>query len=345
MKIRNTIILKLVVLVLLIGNSFAQIEVKEVESIGFTVSDINKAVDFYSKVLTFQKISEYEISGDGFEHLEGVFGAKAKVVKMKLGDEVIELTEYSAPKGNPIPVDSKSNDKWFQHIAIVVSDMQKAYDHLIESGVVSSSTEPQTLPKWNKNAADIQAFYFKDPDNHNLEIIYFPSGKGNPKWQMNKEKLFLGIDHTAIVVSNTERSLEFYKDLLGLSIAGGSENYGTEQEHLNNVFGARLKITTLKSESGPGIEFLEYITPAGGRNTSVDVKANDVVHWQVNLSVSDLSDTYHTYKSNYSYFVSNDVINLNDKNSGIKKGILLRDPDLHGVRLIEKFSDENVGFK
>jgi catechol 2,3-dioxygenase-like lactoylglutathione lyase family enzyme len=65
-------------------------------------------------------------------------------------------------------------------------------------------------------------------------------------------KLFLGIDHTAIVVSNTENSLKFYRNLLGLRVAGQSENYGTEQEHLNNVFGARLLITGLKADKGPG---------------------------------------------------------------------------------------------
>ena len=59
-----------------------------------------------------------------------------------------------------------------------------------------------------------------------------------------------GIDHTAIVVANTEASLKFYRDALGLQIAGTSENYGTEQEHLNNVFGARLRITSLRAGSG-----------------------------------------------------------------------------------------------
>lgn len=68
--------------------------------------------------------------------------------------------------------------------------------------------------------------------------LQFPEGKGDAKWQ-RKDRLFLGIDHTAIVVSNTEASLKFYRDVLGLHIAGTSENYGTEQEHLNNVFGAR----------------------------------------------------------------------------------------------------------
>ena len=44
-----------------------------------------------------------------------------------------------------------------------------------------------------------------------------------------------------------------------MTIAGTSENYGVEQEHLNNVFGARLRITALRAARGPGVELLEYL--------------------------------------------------------------------------------------
>ena len=43
-----------------------------VDSVAITVSDLDRSVDFYSKVLNFQKISEYEAAGAGYEHLEGV---------------------------------------------------------------------------------------------------------------------------------------------------------------------------------------------------------------------------------------------------------------------------------
>src|SRR6266496_5310446 len=82
-----------------------------VDAIGITVSDMDRAVDFYSKVLTFEKVSETEVAGESYEHLEGVFGLRMRVVRMRLGDELIELTEYLAPKGRPIPVDSRSNDQ------------------------------------------------------------------------------------------------------------------------------------------------------------------------------------------------------------------------------------------
>ncbi len=86
-------------------------------------------------------------------------------------------------KGRPIPQDSRSLDHWFQHIAIVVRDMDQAYEKLRRNKVKHVSTAPQTLPAWNKDAGGIKAFYFRDPEDHVLEIIWFPPGKGSPKWQ------------------------------------------------------------------------------------------------------------------------------------------------------------------
>ncbi|CAN5477911.1 hypothetical protein BH18VER1_BH18VER1_18600 [soil metagenome] len=250
-----------------------------VEAIGMTVQNMERSIRFYSD-LSFHKVSDTEVAGENYEALEGVFGARLHIVRMQLGDQYLDLTEYVTPKGKPIPQDSRSNDLWFQHIAIVVSDMEKAYKYLRAHGVESVSTEAETLPDWNKAAAGIKAFYFRDPDAHNLEIISFPPGKGDPRWQQSSGKLFLGIDHSALAVSDTEASLKFYRDLLGLRVAGTSENYGTEQEHLNLVFGARLRISSLRAAAGPGIEFLEYLSPHDGRPRPLDAKPNDLMHWQ-----------------------------------------------------------------
>lgn len=100
------------------------------------------------------------------------------------------------------------------------------------------SEGPQRLPDWNPAAGGIRAFYFRDPDRHPLEVLQFPAGKGDPKWA-RRDRLFLGIDHTAIVVSDTEASLRFYRDALGLRVAGAAENWGPEQERLNHVSGAQ----------------------------------------------------------------------------------------------------------
>jgi catechol 2,3-dioxygenase-like lactoylglutathione lyase family enzyme len=170
-------------LVLAVPQTLAQrpAVVDGVDAIAITVSDIDRAVDFYSKILAFEKVSDAEVAGENYEHLEGVFGLRMRVVRMKLGDESIELIEYLAPKGRAVPVDSRSNDRWFQHIAIIVSDMDRAYAWLRQNKVEHASSGPQRLPAWNKNAAGILAFFFKDPDEHPVEVLQFPADKGAGK--------------------------------------------------------------------------------------------------------------------------------------------------------------------
>jgi catechol 2,3-dioxygenase-like lactoylglutathione lyase family enzyme len=331
--------LVLVVPRLFVGKALAQQHpalVDGVDAIGITVSDMDRAVDFYSKVLTFEKVSDVEVAGENYEHLEGVFGLRMRVVRMRLGDEFIELTEYLAPKGRAIPVDSRSNDQWFQHIAIIVSDMDKAYAQLRQSKVEHASSGPQRLPEWNKNAAGISAFYFKDPDEHPVEVLQFPPDKGAEKWHRPTNKLFLGIDHTAIVVWDTDASLKFYRDVLGLRVAGESENYGTEQEHLNNVFGARLRITALRGTAGPGIELLEYLAPRDGRPFPADEHANDIVHRQTILITPDADAAAHPLQANNAAFVSSGVVANPTGQLGFKKALLVRDPDRHVIELEEK---------
>src|SRR5260370_21222426 len=195
----NTVVIAL--LTLCSVSIFGQSAKVAVESVGMTVSDMDRSVAFYS-ALTFQKVSDIEVLGEPYEHLEGVFGARMRIVRMKLGNEFVDLTEYLAPRGRPIPVDSLSNDLCFQHIAIVVRNMDQAFEKLRALKVQFVSTGPQTLPASLPAAAGIQAFYFRDPDQHTLEGIYFPPGKGDPRWQQKTDKLLLGIDHTAIGIAN-----------------------------------------------------------------------------------------------------------------------------------------------
>ena len=306
-----------------------------IESIGMTVSDMDRSVEFYS-ALTFQKVSDIEVFGEEFEHLEGVFGARMRIVRMRLGNEYLDLTQYLAPPGRPIPADSRSNDLWFQHAAIVVRDMDQAFEKLRALKVQFVSTGPQTLPPSIKAAAGIKAFYFRDPDQHNLEIIYFPPGKGDPDWQEKTDKLFLGIDHTAIGIANTESSLRFYRDVLGLRKAGESENFGTEQEHLNQVFGAHLQITGMRAASGPGIEFLEYLTPRDGRSRPADVHANDIVHWQTMIATDDVDLMVKKLRHAHVGFTSPGVVTMPKDKVGFAKGALVHDPDGHDVLLIQR---------
>ncbi len=329
------LILGILIFLAFIANAQGQVATR-VETVGFTVSDMDKALDFYTRVLPFEKASDVELFGADVEHLSGVFGARVRIVRLKLGSEVLELTEYFTPQGRAIPVDSRSNDRWFQHIAIIVSDMDKAYAHLRANKVRHASTGPQTLPSYITAAAGIRAFYFKDFDNHVLEILSFPPDKGSKKWHELGAggKLFLGIDHTAIVVGDTDLSLKFYRDLLGLRVAGTSQNYGTEQEHLNNVFGARLHITGLQTRDyGIAVEFLEYLAPTDGRPFPRDTRSSDLWYWETTFASQGIDQFLSSYRPD---LISSGAVLSERPMLGFNKASMFRDPDGHAVRLTER---------
>ena len=301
-----------------------------------TVSDMDRSVDFYSRVLTFQKANEVERSGPEFDQLYGVRHAHIRVVELKLENESIELVQFVGAAGTPAPADAHSNDLSFQHVAIIVSDMTRAYAVLRQNHVPHISAYPQTLPEWNPNAAGIKAFYFQDPDGHPLEVLQFPAGKGDPKWQQANGKLFLGIDHTAIAVSNTNASVAFYSTLLGMRVAGESDNYGFEQEHLNNVFGAHLRITALRSPSGIGVEFLEYITPRDGRPASTNASPTDIDHHETVVVVDDLAGLdaqLHGHNFSGVWVKQNAELGLP---FNARQAELVRDPDGHFLLLLQR---------
>ena len=302
--------------------------VRAVESVAITVGDMDRAVDFYTRVLLFEKLSDVRVTGESYARLHGVPGARVRIVRVRLGSEHVDLVEYLTPRGRPVPADSRSNDRWFQHVAIIVNDMDQAYAWLRRHKVTPVSPEPQRLPDWNVNAAGIRAFYFQDPDGHPLEILQFPPDKGNPRWQRPSDSVFLGIDHTAIVVDDTDRSLAFYHDALGMRIAGQSENYGPEQARLNNVSGARLRITTLRADAGPAIELLQYLTPGDGRPLPADTRANDVLAWQTRLVVGSTTDA-HTSLLGRFVFLSPGVVTLSESTPGFARAFIGRDPDGH----------------
>ncbi len=254
--------------------------------VGLTVSDMDRSLEFYTRVLPFTGGVRYRGGRQRLGTAHGVFGVRLRVVRLRLGEEQLELTEYLAAStpGRPAPVDSRSNDRWFQHVAIIVSDMDSAYRRLRRTGCAVHRPVPSCCPRPSPAPPGIRAFYFKDPDGHPLEILQFPADKGDPKWH---DKDSPGSFSASITpqswLATPSASLAFYRDLLGLRVAGESRNFGTEQEHLNNVEGARLRITGLRSPAGPGIELLEYLAPTDGRPYPADERPNDLVHWQTTV--------------------------------------------------------------
>ncbi|MEL6500654.1 MAG: VOC family protein, partial [Cyanobacteria bacterium J06623_1] len=257
-------------------------------------------------------------------------------VQMQLGTEKIELIQHLTPQGETIPADSDSNDPGLQHIAIVVANMSQAYQKLQEFDVTHVPAILQQQAEYIEAATGTEAFYVRDPDGNTLELIHFPPGKGDPRWQNPTERLFMGIDHTAIAISDTETSRQFYQNILGLEFVGESENYGTEQEHLSSMREARLKITDLQAEQGIGIEFLEYLQPQQARPILADTSPQNLIHWQTTLVVEDTNMVAEKLLYERLQFVSEALVNITEPELGFSRGFMVRDPDGHVLRIVEK---------
>ncbi len=310
-------------------------QVQRIRAIGLTVTDVVHSKDFYTQALGFEPVSDLTVEGKDYSDLEGVPEAKIRIVTLQLGDELIELMEYLNVEGKAIPRDSQSNDLWFQHLAIVVNDMDRAYAHLRSFPVDPISVEPQTIPPSNEASAGVRAFKFKDPDRHDLELIWFPADKGQDKWHQSTERLFLGIDHSAIAVANTEQSLHFYRDLLGMQVKESSLNQGETQAHLDGLPEAEVRVTDLRpAQASLGVELLDYIAPANGRPMPNDWKSCDIAHMQVELVVNDIEQAVDTLRQKGVQFVSPRLVQFTDSSRPYRQGCLVKDPNGHAMLLV-----------
>lgn len=316
-------------------------DVQRVKMIGFTVADVGRQADFFTKVLQFEKISDFRVVGGEYDKMQGVFNANMRIVHLKLGEQIVELTQYvSPPTGRPIPVPSYSNDSWFQHMAIVVDDMDAAYKVLQDNNVQQVSAHPITIPQSNPGAAGIKAIKFRDPEGHDLELIYFPRGKGDASWQTPTNRLFRGIDHTAMTVDSTEKGVAFYRDLLGFEVGGVTLNSGPTQEVLDGLFNDTCLVTAMMPASAPPhVEFLEYKTPPGGRPMPRGTRANDLWHWQTTLVTRDIRAVADLLRKTGAQFITPDVVAVPQEAQaqlGFKQAVMVRDPNGHALRLIEE---------
>jgi catechol 2,3-dioxygenase-like lactoylglutathione lyase family enzyme len=296
----------------------------DIDSIRLTTSSLAKMESFYRDALGFRTIAHGNLGSPSDERLLGL-PDPAKTLTMQLGRDRIQFIEF-ARRGRPYPRDSLSPDLWFQHFAIVVTDIDTAYARLRRSRFQPISVGgPQTLPE---TSGRVRAFKFRDPDGHPLELLYFPPGEGRSVWSGPGE-ITRGIDHTAIGVANTAASMEFYGKLLGMSVSYEAVNQGITQENLDGTFDAMVRITGFRPESanGPGIELLDYRAPSTGRHARVDARANDLWHVETVLRVDALDETIDSLIRAGVRFVSPGIVALT---SG-KRAASVLDPDGHVI--------------
>lgn len=306
------------------ATAYAQSLGQAVTAIGTTVSDMGRAVAFYRDILEFEQEFDVEFLDPAYERFVGVFGARVRIVGMVLGPNRIELTQFITPRGRPVPPDSRSHDEWFQHLALIVTNMDQATARLRQHQVQLVSPAPQRFP-------DGRAFlYFQDPDGHPLELAEFPG-----ETPVNPNKLFQRIDHTAIVVRDLPASLAFYQRL-GFEVTARAEGFSPVQERLNNVFGLHLEIVGLRlPQGGIHVELLHYLTPPGGRPFPADTRPNDLVHRHMTITTTHLDTAFQVLRQGNVDLRSPEAITFPVGSYGTRRALAIADPTGHAIEILE----------
>ncbi len=289
---------------------------------GRVVADIEQAERFLTAAFGFTTAGRVE--GDRcFAELLGVPGAQTCRTHMRLGDQEIALTAFDPP-GRPYPADSTSSDLWFQHLAIVVTDIDAAHAQVREAERVMPITEggPIRLPC---ASGGVRAFKFRDGDGHPLELLEFPPESTPAAWRRrNRSGIFLGIDHTAHAIEDTKRSIDFFRSSFGLMPAAQTENVGAEQSRLDAVAGARVTVSSLNpAEETPHLELLGYET--GKRRPSTVAASNDIAATYVVLQTPDLAKTARVLEARAARFISPGICTMGDGT----RAVMILDPDGH----------------
>jgi len=261
-----------------------------IDRITLVVADIDRAEEDYASA--FGCVVEHR--GDIEPALTRVLcvkPARGRRSLLRLGSERIELLEFTDSAGRPYPADSTSTDLWFQHMAIVVNDMTRAHRTVMANPRLRpiSRNGPVRLPD---SSGGVTAFKFRDHDGHPLELLAFPDGHGPRPWRdSHGNSPFLGIDHTAITVSDPDGSTRFFASVFGFSAGTGTENGGPEQADLDDVADVRVSVRRIAPDRpAPRLELLHY--HAGLRRPIPrDTASNDIVATHSAIRVGSLDTT------------------------------------------------------
>jgi catechol 2,3-dioxygenase-like lactoylglutathione lyase family enzyme len=237
-----------------------------------TTGNIGRLAVFYQQAFECRTLGAQHVSGADFQSLMGVTGG-AQRMTLQLGYELVELLQFDRP-GQPYPQASSASDLWFQHFAIVVTDMKRAFARLSRAKGWSaiSSAGPEQLPA---SSGGVSAFKFRDPDGHPLELLAFAPGKVPAAWQPTRSgALYLGVDHSAISVADSARSLAFYEGL-GLTLSAQSLNQGGEQARLDGLTAPEVEVSALGLADG--VAHLELLCYRGLARTGPAVLRNNDV--------------------------------------------------------------------
>ncbi|MHB8423879.1 MAG: VOC family protein [Gammaproteobacteria bacterium] len=292
------------------------------------VADLARAKAFYCAALGFRTVEEAAHTRPVWAQLPAVAATPIQTTRLRIGQQEMELTAFE-PDGAPYPPGSYTADLWFQHLAIVTSDITVAYQRLQHHGATPITRDgPQRLPP---AAGGVTAFKFRDPDGHPLELIQFPAGSGSAIWhQEYPDAVTIGIDHTAVSVADTGRSTAFYCGLLGLVEISRQVNSGPEQQRLDDLQDVAVDVVGLQPAAAtPHLELLGYRAPRGRALAAAGLR--DIAADRLVLQVQNLPALSQALTgAGASILATGPVVSVHSSHAAV-----VRDPDGHLLVLVE----------
>ena len=140
------------------------------------------------------------------------------------------------------------------------------------------------------------------------------------------------LDHVSVTVSDMDRSLGFYCDLLGLKEV---ERHRLEGETISKMAGKPdviMEVVRLEAPETPGVmlDLQQYVTPEGKVS---DAQLGDVAHSHFCFGVPDVWAAYRDLKAKGVEFVSEPV--SFDLEWGIVYVVFFKDPDGFVLELMQ----------
>ena len=143
----------------------------------------------------------------------------------------------------------------------------------------------------------------------------------------------LAADHTGITVANLERSLSFWRDVLGFEYSHTTHQKGKMAEEITGIAGAEINLAVVRAPGGHKIELLEYLAPAD-RKKHIDLRPCDVGHVHVALSVDDLDPVIQKISASGWKTAGQPQMLETGPNAG-KRVVYVHDPDGATIEFME----------
>ncbi len=258
--------------------------VRAITGFSRTVTDLAASEAFYRDGLGFARTHAPEPVPVAQADAMGL-ATPAMQLRMRLGAQAVTFLAVDPP-GAPYPEDPAATDPFFQHLAIPVRDVAAAMEQLgrVASTPISRGG-PQALPA---SSGGVTAYKFRDPDGHPLELIAFPGGPPAERWH-GPPGLFLGIDHSAITVTDLDAALAFLTGPLSLRTAQRGFNQGDAQARLDGVDDPQVDVLALEPPApAPHVEVLHYRRPATRRPTPAPFGPGDRATTRFVFAVADM---------------------------------------------------------